>query len=232
MKTIDLTYDNIKYLALKTTLKLAKHDGLVPVKSGNWFAYPAQNEEVKRFTKKAKDDLRFRQLRGTSYEGDLGKVVIGGKTFFYFPKSKALIREDFAAWCDTHADQWIKKDGGEKQPSTPLHIEELAPQAAGRMYLDVKDRVKRLPEATGLLREENFNTLYDMAKTANDYNHETQMDFKDGKKYFAVTHIQANLLNAIIAYRERKYKTAVEVFLDVAANAVQAAEWICNNHSK
>lgn len=231
MKTVDLTYDHIKHLALKCPIKLPKANGSVAVKSGDWIAYPAANEEVKRYTKAAKRDLFDREIRGGSYEGDLGKVVVGGHLFRLYPKAKALIRQDFATWIDANADKYIRKDGTFKESTKALHTEDLVPLAIARHSLEAKIRARDLPKPTTLIRPECWNPIYDMKRRAHDYATEISSDRAQGV-ISAVTRLQFDQLMALCAYKDRNYKASVEAWLNVAAWALQAAEFVCNTHAK
>lgn len=231
MKTTDLNYDQIKHLALRCPIKLKKTDGWEAIRTGNWIAYPAASEVVKRWTRAAKNDLRDREIRGGSYEGDLGTVRINGHLFRLYPKAKALIRQDFATWIDCNADKYLRKDGTPKESTKALHTDDLVPMPVSRHSLAAKVKARDLPKPTTLICPECWNSEYDMKKRAKDYAEELASDRARGV-ISAITRLQHDQILALCAYRDRNYKASVEAWINVAAWALQAAEYVCNMHAK
>lgn len=231
MKITEMSYDQIKACVLKCPLTLPKADGSVPVSSGNFFAYPANNEVMKKYKRLAKKDLFERQIRGGSYDGDLGHVVIGGKKFSYYPKSSAIIRDDFAMWVDANWHKALNADGSERESTKPLRQDDVEVVPIHRHSLTAKARCQDLSEPTDLIDADAWNTLYDMKHRLQKYITEMTYDEHNGRHYI-VTKIQADLLAAMIAHKERNYARAIDEFLWVAAAALKAADYESRMHAK
>jgi hypothetical protein len=232
MKIDEMTYDNIKSLALRCPISLPKSNGSVGVKTGDWLSYPAKSEEVRRFYKQAKRDLLEREMRGGSYDGDHGRVMIGGKRFvLYRTTPHSLIREDFANWIESNWQKVLTKDGKERQSTKPLRTDEVKPLPVGNFAMQARMRAKDLNEPTELIPEESWNSQFDMAKTLHRFHDEIERDRKRGQCY-VVTRLQAVLLAAMAQHRRRNYAEAVDAFITVAACAIKAAEFEAKMHGK
>lgn len=195
-------------------------------------AYAASAEEVRRYTKAAKHDLRDRELRRASYPGDHGHVKIGGHAYtLYRTTPPLLLRDEFAAWCENNWAKYLTKDGRERQSTKPLHTEDVQCLPVGRFAFEVKNRAKDLNEPTELLHESAWNTQFDMERALHRYHAEIERDRKAGQNYI-ITKLQAVLLAAMAQHRRRNYAEAVDNFITAAACAVKAAEFEARMHAK
>lgn len=232
MKIDEMTFDNVKSLALRCPIQLPRKNGLTPVKAGQFLAYTAKSEEVRRFYKIAKRDLFDRQVRGGSYDGDHGHVTIGGHKFtLYRTTPPALIRDDFATWIEANWHKVLTNDGRERQSTKPLRVEEVECLPIGRHAIQARFRAKELNEPTELVHEDAWNSQYDMEEQLHRYHAEIERDRKAGKSYI-VTRLQGVLLAAMAQHRRRNYAEAVDNFISVAACAIKAAEFEARMHSK
>lgn len=232
MKIDEMTFDQVKSLALRCPITPPKAKTTTPVKAGTFLAMPARGEEVRRFYKIAKRDLFDRQIRGGSYEGDHGHVVIGGHKFtLYRTKPETLIRDDFAAWIEANWHKVLTNDGKERQSTKPLRVDDLPCLSISRHALEAKCRAKGLAEPTELIHEDSWNTQYEMEVQLHRYNAEIERDRKAGRSYI-VTKLQGVLLAAMAQHRQRNYAEAVDDFISVAACAIKAAEFEARMHSK
>lgn len=229
MKLDDFTLDMLKACALRCPMKLPKHDGYVPANSGNWWVMPAKNEAVKKFTKLAKRDLLDRELRGASFAGDHGHVMIGGHRFTFYPKNSVVMRDDFAAWVEGNWTKYLKDDGTERESTKPLHDEAVQVLPIARHSLAAKMAAKEMKEPTDLIHRDAWNTLYDMKLRFQRYMGEMRRDERAGE-FYVVTRLQADMLAAMIAHKERNYPEAVSRFVQVAAAALKAAEYEARMH--
>lgn len=227
MRAVDFTAEQFRAAALKCPIKLNEGKGpvRVDVTTGRWFAYPAKTELTKRYWKLCKQDLLTRQLRGGSYDGDVGTCVIGGKRFGFYPKSGMLVREDFALWCEAHyAEFWDagrKREALPEEPSGPAIT--IDPQL--KIWKDIRNRALALWPVTGIMRESSFNSMYDMEHALAEYSIEMQRDAK-AKRFYVSTKILADQLAATIAFRQKHYSDAMRFYMDCAAAALKAALWI------
>lgn len=233
MKKIDeLTFDQVKTLALRCTIQLPKRTGLVPLDRGEFLAYAAKAEEIRRYTKIAKRDLFDRELRGGSYPGDHGHVTIGGKRFtLYKTTPPTLIRDDFALWIEANWHKVLNSDGSERKSNKPLRVDSVKCLPINMHALQAKTRAKELNDPTDLIHEDAWNSQYDMEEQLHRYHAEIEHDRKDGKSYI-VTRLNGVLLAAMSNHRQRKYAEAVDCFISVAACAIKAAEYEARMHAK
>lgn len=232
MKIDEMTFDNVKSLALRCPIQLPKKNGLTPVKAGKFLAYAANSEEVRRFTKAAKRDLFDRELRGGSYPGDHGHVTIGGHKFTLFKTTPpSIIRDDFANWIEANWHKVLNADGSERQSTKPLRVEEVQCLPIGCHALQARVRAKELTDPTDLIHEDAWNTQYVMEEELHRYHAEIERDRKAGRSYI-VTRLQGVLLAAMAQHRRRNYAEAVDNFISVAACAIKAAEFEARMHSK
>lgn len=231
MKICDFTLDMFKACALHCPLQLPKHDGPVPAASGNWWVMPAKNESVKKFTRLAKKDLFEREMRGGSYEGDNGHVMIGGHKFTFYRKGSVLVREDFGMWCEANWRRFLKEDGTERESTKPLRVEEVKAVPVSRHSLTAKFRCQEMKEPTGLIPDESWNSLYDMKLQFQRYIAEIARDEHFGQ-FYVVTQLNADLLAAMISHKQRNYPEAINRFLNIAAAALKAADYESRMHEK
>ena len=231
--TIDeMTFDNVKSCALRCPIRLPVRDGLAPVGTGEFFAYAAKSEEIRKYTKIAKRDLFDREMRGGSYKGDHGHVTIGKYRFTLYRTTPAcLIRDDFAQWMEANWHRVLNNDGTERKSTKPLRVESVECLPINRHALEAKSRAKELNDPTDLLPEEAWNTQFDMDHQLRRYKDEIERDRLDGKAYI-VTRLQGVLLAAMSQHRQRNYAQAVDCFISVAACAIKAAEFEARMHSK
>ncbi len=231
--TIDeMTFDNVKSCALKCPIGLPQRDGLSPVAKGEFFAYAAKAEEIRKYTKIAKRDLFDREMRGGSYKGDHGHVTIGGHKFtLYRTTPPCLIRDDFANWVTANWHKVLNNDGTERKSNKPLRVESVECLPINRHAFEAKARAKELNDPTDLLPEEAWNTQFDMDRQLRRYKAEIEHDRLQGKAY-VVTRLQGVLLAAMSQHRQRNYAEAVDCFISVAACAIKAAEFEARMHSK
>lgn len=230
--TIDeMTFDNVKSLALRYP-NAPRGTTKTRIRDGAFIAYAASSPEIKRFVRLAKNDLRERELRGASYAGDHGHVVLGGRRFsLYRTKPATLIRDDFADWINANWQKVLTVDGRERQSTKPLRTEDVQCLPVGRFAFEVRQRAKDLNEPTGLIHDDAWNTSYDMERRIAQYNAEMERDRKAGAS-FIVTRLQAVLLAGMIQHHRRNYAEAVDCFVSVAACAVKAAEYEARMHGK
>lgn len=230
--TIDeMTFDNVKSLALRYP-NAPRGLTRTRVKDGAFIAYAAGAEEVRRFVRIAKNDLRERELRKASYAGDHGHCTIGGRRFtLYRTRPAALIRDDFAEWIGANWQKVLTVDGRERQSTKPLRTADVQCLPVGRFAFEVRQRAKELNEPTGLIHDDAWNTAYDMERRVAQYHAEMERDRKAGES-FVVTRLQAVLLAGMVQHRRRNYAEAVDCFISVAACAVKAAEYEARMHGK
>lgn len=232
MKIDELTFDQVKTLALRCTIQLPKRTGLVPLDRGEFLAYAAKAEEIRRYTKIAKRDLFDRELRGGSYPGDHGHVTIGGKRFtLYKTTPPTLIRDDFSLWIEANWHKVLNSDGSERKSNKPLRVDDVKCLPVSAHAFQAKMRAKDLNEPTELIHEDAWNTEYEMEEQLHRYHAEIERDRKAGK-YYIVTRLQGVLLAAMAQHRRRNYAEAVDDFISVAACAIKAAEYEARMHSK
>ena len=231
MKAREMTGDQLRHMALRCPIKLKKTAGMVPADSGDFFAVVAKSEPMKRYWKAAKKDLLDRQMAGRSYEGDVGRVVIGGRKFSLFPKSGMLVREDFEVWCDANWRTALKLDGSEKESTKPLRQEDVKVDELMHVWKDIRGRALKIDDFDLLMKPEEWNTEWSMKKTLSQYSLQIAADEKRGRHY-AVQKIQADLLAGLIAYKVRNYADAIGFFKDLAATALKTAKWIGDRHAK
>lgn len=232
MKIDEMTFDNVKSLALRCPIQLPKKTGKVPLKEGQFLAYAANTEEMWRYTKAAKRDLFDREMRGGSYAGDHGNVTIGGYKFvLYKTKPATLIREDFAKWIEANWHKVLNNDGSERQSTKPLRSEDVRCIPISMHALQARLRAKDMAEPTELIPEESWNTQFEMEEHLHRYHAELERDRKAGRHY-VVTRLNGLLLAAMAQHRRRNYAEAVDNFLSVAACAIKAAEYEARMHSK
>lgn len=230
-RAYDMTADQFRAAALKCPIKLAEGKGpvKVDVSTGRWFAYPAKTEVTKRYWKLCKQDLLNRQLRGGSYDGDIGHCMIGGKWFGFYPKAMMLVREDFALWCEAHfAEFWNERANMEKLPEAPQG-ETITIDTNLKIWKDIRARALKLRTPTGLLHESSYSSMYDMKHALAEYTLELKRDEQAGRFYVS-TKILADQLAATIAYREKQYSDAMDFYLECAAAALKAALHIQATH--
>lgn len=231
MKLCDFTLDMFKACALHCPLKLKKHDGPVLAASGNWWVMPAKNESVKRYTRLAKKDKFERELRGASYATDFGHVTVGGYRFTYYPFGSVLVRDDFGTWVENNWQKYLREDGTERESNKPLRVAEVEALPIARQALTAKVRSKEMTEPTDLIHTDAWNTLYDMKLRFQKYMAEMKVD-ELNKEFYIVTRMQADMLAAMIAHKERNYPEAIERFIWVAAAALKAADFEARMHEK
>ena len=231
-KTInEMTRDMIMAAALKCPLIKQKGVRQVNIESGDWFAYAAKTEITKRYRKACTKEVMNRKLLGSYYDGFLGSVKIGGKTFYHCPYSDMLVRSDFAQWAEANFDSfWDSELHRERLPEAPkgdtIKIRETL-----KIWKDIRRRALEMADPTGLLHEGSYNTLYDMKKTLAEYSLEIRRDEKAGRFYVS-TKVLADHLAATIAYREKSYSDAMDFYLSCAASALKAALFIQKNHGE
>lgn len=225
MKTFEMTADQIRAGALKCPIQLKKKVGVQTAASGDYFAMPARHEAMKPYWRMAKKDLLDRELRGGSYKGDVGHVVIGGHRFSLYPKSQMLVRDDFALWCDAHSDEFLSFDGRERlSDSIPEEQKIEMVDTNLHQWKDIRKRAMSMG-LTCMAREGTWNTVYDMKQTLSQYAIEIARDSKEGRRY-AVLKMQADMLAGLIAFREKHMKDAVNFFLELSAAALASARMI------
>lgn len=231
MKAAQMTDAMFRAASLKCPIPLPGGKGAVkvPAESGNWFAWTAKSEVLKRYRKVAINDLRTRQLRGGSYDGDVGHVVIGGKRFSLYPHSGMLVRDDFAQWCEANfLEFWDPQNHRERLPPEPkgrtVEVRETL-----KIWKDIRKRALEMDPPTGLMHESAYNSLWDMKHGLADYDAEIKADRKRGASY-ASTKIIADQLAATIAYRQKMYADAIDFYLDCAAACLRAALFVQQKH--
>lgn len=230
----DMTADMIRACALRCPLKLPGGNGVVRVNAatGDWFAYPAKSEPVKRWRKVCIDDLRQRELRGGSYPGDVGHCVIGGKRFSLYPRSGMLVRDDFALWAEAHIDEcWDFHLHRERLPEKDPTGEEIAQDTIQELSHKSRMRARKLLEVTDLLAPGTWNSLYDMKKAMAEYAVEIRRDEVNGRFYVG-SKILADHLAANIAYRSKKYADCIDFLLSLSAAALKAAQFVQEKAAK
>lgn len=233
-KVIDMTADMIRACSMRCPIKLPHGKGVVRVSadSGDWFAYPAKTEVTKRYRKACIDDLRSREVRGGSYAGDVGHCLIGGKRFSLYPKSGMLVRDDFALWAESHFDEcWDERLHRERLPERDTTGEDVEQETAIEISKRVRQRVHKLSEVTDLIEPGAWNSLYDMRKAMSEYAVAIHKSELNGH-LFVGTKILADHLAATIAYREKHYADAVDFFVDLAAGAIKAAQFVQEKAAK
>lgn len=234
-KMIDMTADMVRACAMRCPIKLpSSSKGIVRVnaETGDWFAYPAKTEITKRWRKVCIEDLRQREMRGGSYVGDVGHCVIGGKKFSLYPKSGMLIRDDFALWCESHIDEcWDFHLHRERLPEKDPTGDVIEQETAIEISKKVRQRVHKIAEVTDLIEPGAWNSLYDMRNAMAEYAvaiHKSEL----GGHLFIGTKILADHLAATIAYREKKFSDSVDFFVDIAAGAIKAAQFVQEKAAK
>ena len=205
--------------------------GIDQVLAGDWIAYNAKSEEVKRFAKAAKRDLLQRELRGGSYPGDVGHVVIGGKKFSLYPKCGCLVRDDFVVWAESprNWDAVLTPTGKIRESTKPLTTDEVKVDELLHIWKHIRAGAMKLRQPTKLMMDGEWNTVFDMRHTLSQYAGQIQSAEKAGC-FYPVSKVQADMLAGLIAYRERKYGDAIDFFLDMGATAVKIARWIQETH--
>lgn len=234
-KIIDMTADMIRAGSLRCPLKLPhSQNGVVRVdaSTGDWFSWPAKSEPVRKWRKICIDDLRQRELRKGSYPGDVGHCVICGKRFSLYPKSSMLVRDDYALWAEAHFDEfWDEKLHRERLPERDQTGEEVEQETAIEISKRVRQKVRQMREVTDLLEPGTWNSVYDMKRSLAEYAVSIRASEKNGW-FFVGTKILADQLAATIAYREKHYSDAAEFFVEAAAAAMKAAQFIQEKAAK
>lgn len=212
----------------KGYLRIPKADGRIAageVLKGDFLCWNAKAEEVKRFWRAAKKDLRDRQLRGGSYAGDYGRVLIGGRYFGYHPKCGMLVREDLALVVSQHWREVLWDDGRIREPEAPEKREEVTVDPLLHQWKDVRARALKLPEITGLMRPGEWNTDFDMRRTLNRLGEELARTEAAGE-FYTVCRMQADMAAALVAYRSHDASGCIDHFLGLAATAIATAHWV------
>ena len=205
--------------------------GIDQIHAGNWIAWNAKAEEIKRFAKAAKHDLLARQMRGGSYEGDVGRVAIGGKRFCLYPKCGCLVREDFVVWAESpkNWDSVLTPTGKIRESTKPLTTGEVKVDELLHIWKDIRGRAMKMQTPTKLMMDGEWNPVFDMKRTLAQYSAQIA-DAAKHDCFFPVSKVQADILAGLIAYRERNYADSIDFFLDMGATAVRIARWIQERH--
>lgn len=205
--------------------------GIDQIHAGNWIAYNAKSEEVKRYSKAAKHDLLQRQMRGGSYAGDVGHVVIGGKKFSLYPKCGCLVRDDFTVWAESQRnwDSVLTPTGRIRESTKPLTTDEVKVDELLHIWKNIRSRAMKMKTPTKLMMDGEWNPVFDMKRTLAQYSAQIEDAAKCGC-FFPVSKIQADILAGLIAYRERSYADSIDFFLDMGATALKVARWIQEQH--
>ena len=226
MKTNDLTYDQLSVLSLRCPLHVSGDFTYQDIKAGNFLFMSASNEVMRPFRKAALADLQDRRAKGCSYEGDLGHVKIGVKSFSFYPGPRAMVRDDFSRWIDANADRIVRKDGKLAESTKAFHQEDVTALPFSRHSLTAKTRAQELPEPT-------FDMSQDAAAMAANFSQIAGIETRRGKKTFeAFNFLLLEIQKALVDFHRRSYAKAVDHFIWTAAIALKSAECIARMHSK
>lgn len=221
----------VQAAALRCPINLGHGKGPVRVdaSTGDWFAYPAKSEPVRRWRRACIDDLRQRKIRGGSYEGDVGHCLIGGKRFSLYPYCGYICRDDFVQWAEANFGVfWDSTNHREKLPEKPKAVvETIEPDL--KIWKEIRALAREMKAPTDLMNEGSFNSLYEMKRTLAEYSLEIRRD-EARNQFYIGTKVLADHLAATIAFREKHYPDAIHFFKSCAASCLRAALMIQEQH--